>query len=92
MTYSEPTADECSQHAKVCETDEIVAYALWYPQMGGYRGSAIAEIDKRNGCVDVYVWHDGEFPFGDESPKVIHHCDASQFIEFGQLLLSLKDL
>lgn len=57
----EPTADECTHHAIV---DGGVA--IWYPQMGGYVGKAVAFAcsDEPGSCIDVYVWHDGDFPFG----------------------------
>lgn len=93
MEYAAPTGEQCSKHAKIYEDESVVAYALWYPQMGGYVGKAVAEISKPGGCIDVYIWHDGEFPFDDddkENPRFIHHCEASQFIEFGQFLLNAK--
>jgi hypothetical protein len=105
MTPREPTADECSSRALIHEDEAAWYYALWYPQMGGYVGKAVAEIAKQRvemndgwvtcgGCVDVLVWHDGEFPFsGTQEPGVrpvrIHHCDPDQFIDFGQ---ALKDM
>lgn len=90
----EPTVDECSNNAMLFDNDNSIAYALWYPQMGGYVGKAVAVMCKSDGvcvdaCIDVFVWHDGEFPFGDESPSCIHHCDPSQFITFGETLIRL---
>lgn len=100
----EPTADECTHNDRVDE-----GIAIWYPQMGGYVAKAVAVKD--NGCTNLYVWHNGEFPFGgsitstecwcycDECPCCkdrtalhpkppvrIHHCDTSQFIQFGETL------
>jgi hypothetical protein len=58
--------------------------------MGGYAGKAVA-VDLGDADLDVYVWHDGEFPFSDddarflgdeEKPKTpvkVHHCDVGQF-------------
>jgi len=96
-----PTSTECSEHSAVYETENAIGYAIWYPQMGGYVGKAVAVMDKgwqsfpngsqQGGCIDVYVWHDGEFPFEEGSPRVIHHCDPRQFIEFGQKLAELND-
>jgi len=90
--YREPTADECSTHATVQLTDNLTGVACWYPTMGGYVGMAVA-VDTGNGDFDVYVWHDGQFPFSGEddwrgraSPVELHHCDADQFIAFGNLL------
>lgn len=100
-----PTGDQCNDHEQVFETDEKVGYAIWYPQMGGYVGKAVAVMEKRwtedgddllcPGCIDVYVWHDGDFPFGQDRndgrvPIRIHHCDPEQFVEFGQTLARLN--
>src|ERR1017187_3807994 len=91
-----PTAEECSAHAKVSETDYDTGYAIWYPQMGGYVGKAIALIPKgeKDGCFDVLIWHDGAFPFGGEGsvipPIELHHCDAGQFVRFGEKILDLQ--
>lgn len=101
MKIHEPTADECESNAKVYEDDHKAGYAIWYPQMGGYIGKAVALMDKRwedyedssaGGCVDVYVWHDGDFPFNEDdgSPAYVHHCDPEQFVEFGEKLTELN--
>ena len=100
---SEPTGDQCTEHAKVFETETKVGYAIWYPQMGGYVGKAVAVMDKTwrcnersasGGCIDVYVWHDGDFPFceNDGDPCCIHHCDPEQFVDFGKTLTKLNKL
>jgi hypothetical protein len=97
-----PESEQCSTNGKVYETDSQVGYAIWYPQMGGYVGKAVAVMDKQwcenghsriGGCIDVYVWHDGEFPFAEEEcqPKKIHHCDPEQFIRFGATLRDLNN-
>src|SRR3990172_2007725 len=91
----EPTSDQCSAQAKVYEDDHQVGYAIWYPQMGGYVGKAVALVRPYMGgagCIDVLVWHDGMFPFGDEDrpPVSLHHCDPAQFIEFGETLSKLN--
>lgn len=98
-----PTADQCATHAVVFRQGPTVGYALWYPQMGGYVGKAVALLDThagpvldttatQGGCVDVLVWHDGEFPFGpdDEAPRLLHHCDPDQFVHFGETLARLQ--
>ena len=94
----EPTCDECSDYAVVYRTEHQIGHAIWYPQMGGYVGKAVAVMDRRwedglGGCVDVYVWHDGEFPFSDSDTKpiCIHHCDPAQFIRFGEALVELNN-
>ena len=81
-----PTSDECESNA-TRPIDGRVMTAAWYPQMGGYVGKCWID-PQSSGCFDVYVYHDGEFPFteADGEPKVVHHCMAEQFIEFGKLL------
>lgn len=99
MNYpDEPTPEQCTARAEVAPFDGRRAFACWYPQMGGYVGKAVVlpsvGHDGRDGCFEVYVWHDGEFPFfdGEErtwdfappSPAHLHHCAAEQFVRFGQ--------
>lgn len=100
MDVIEPTAEECSANKKVFEDDTTIGYAIWYPQMGGYAGKAVALMDKqwtecRSGwCFDVLVWHDGEFPFSGEDgdkPCRLHHCDPEQFISFGEKVAELNE-
>lgn len=103
-TPKEPTPEQCKSNDVVYETEYKVGYAIWYPQMGGYIGRAVAVMDKNwteypgggrsGGCVDVYVWHDGEFPFSEDGrdPYLVHHCSPEQFVTFGELLESLNDL
>lgn len=94
-TPVEPTADQCSANELVFETHETIGYAIWYPQMGGYSGKAVAvfwkdQANSNNECFDVYVWHDGEWPFHQgEAPTPLHHCCAKQFIEFGEEINAL---
>lgn len=97
----QPTGEDCCANAKVLETQTVVGYACWYPQMGGYCGKAVAVFDKHwteyksgaveGGCIDVYVWHDGEFPFGEGEPVELHHCNPQQFIDFGEFLKTIND-
>ena len=97
----EPTTDQCSEEQKVYESEHKVGFALWFPQLGGYHGKAVALFDKNwkempsgsrsGGCVDIYVWHDGEFPFGGGKPRELHLCDPEQFIQLGQTLKKLND-
>jgi len=92
-TPQEPTGDQCNNNSLVGETEHSVSYAVWYPQMGGYAGKAVVVMGRnrnRDSCFDVFVWHDGEFPFGDGEPTVIHHCSPMQFIRFGETLLDLQ--
>lgn len=89
-TLERPTPEQCSVRAKVGENETFAYYAIWYPQMGGYRGAAVAEIYKdpsQGECFDVRVWHDGEFPLhGDphDDTVILHHCEPGQFIVFGK--------
>ncbi len=102
---NEPTADQCTVHEKVYEDEHHVGYAIWYPQMGGYVGKAVTLLDKEwserddgvaiGGCFDVLVWHNGEFPIrgeDGENPVRIHHCDPTQFIQFGEKVAELNEL
>lgn len=91
-TPKEPTAEQCTAQEQVGESD----WACWYPQMGGYVGKAVVRRCLTNGdmdaCYDVFVWHDGEFPFTEQDgpPKLVHHCSPEQFVRFGQFLLTLE--
>ncbi len=97
----QPTTDECSNNTQVYEDDSNLGFACWYPQMGGYGGytpKCIAVFNKRwelfdngsaiGGCIELYIWHGGEFPFTDEDgePKHIHICSPEQFIILGKFL------
>jgi hypothetical protein len=91
-SFSEPTSEQCSAHAKVTgrvNGVEVIGFACWYPQMGGYAGHAV--LLPLSGCFEVLVWHNGEFPFSEEdgSPAYLHHCDADQFIAFGEFAKSV---
>lgn len=88
--YREPTDEECSTRAVVQLADGIRGYACWYPSMGGYVGKAVAVPDPGDDGPDVFVWHDGEFPFGEGSPVRLHHCAPDQFISFGSFLAELR--
>lgn len=87
----EPTAEQIEKRERFKWNDQD-CIALWYPQMGGYVGKAVAVRLPTNisPCYDVYVWHDGEFPFDDDrgevGPRLIHHCDPEQFRIFADHL------
>lgn len=93
---SEPTQEQCSAGAQVeSPEDGWVAYACWYPQMGGYVGKAVVVFEKESEdydrCFECFVWHDGEFPFAEGNDwrgpvRCIHHCMPSQFIAFGEFV------
>jgi len=104
MNIKEPTGDECDSNAKVYEDEHNQGFAIWYPQMGGYCGKAVAILNKQweehesgcrqGGCIEIYVWHDGEFPFSDgdgRNPVHLHHCDAMQFVDFGTTIERLNE-
>jgi len=89
MIPEQPTPDQLSTNAKVYVGPNKTGYAMYYPQMGGYGSAAVATwyTDDENPCIDVYVWHNGDFPFHKgENPAILHHCLAAQFTEFGKLL------
>ena len=95
MHVSEPTGGQCGSNELIFQDEKEAHYAIWYPQMGGYVGRAVAVIEKgpwgAEACIDVYVWHDGDFPFHDgEPPRRIHHCNPNQFIDFGKTLVELN--
>lgn len=94
----EPTSEQCNRKAEVAPVQGERAFACWYPQMGGYSSKAIiVPQDQRDedgeACFTAYVWHDGEFPFSDDdrSPRVLHHCAPSQFVRFGEDVLSMME-
>lgn len=93
----EPTYEDCNAHKFLGFTPEHERkYACWYPQMGGYSSKAViitTNSNIGNECFDAFIWHNGEFPFSDteESPRRIHHCMPSQFIDFGELVIQLQE-
>lgn len=90
----EPTVEQCEEQALI-QWYGHSGYACWYPQMGGYVSKCLVMNSKSDpiGCFDVYVWHDGQFPFNEletgRSPALLHHCDPEQFIQFGE---TVKDM
>lgn len=83
-----PSPEQVAENATIEHEGQLFT-ACWYPRMGGYGAHClvIKEYgDDPNSCFDAYVWHDGEFPFSDQSPAHLHHCSADQFIEFGALV------
>lgn len=94
----QPAPEECSDRSVVELGDGRTGRAFWYPPMGGYVARALAVSDD-DGCVDVYVWHDGQFPFtghcqscGDErSPVLIHHADGDDWVRFGVFLARVTE-
>lgn len=79
-----PTPEQCNVVARLPDHDGRPAFAIWYPQMGGYVARAVVLLEED--CFGAYVWHDGAFPFDEEygqQPAYIHHCDPDQFISFG---------
>ncbi len=94
FTPNAPTAEQCTSNEQVFETEQHIGYAIWYPQMGGYFGKAVVVVARDSApddCFNVYVWHTGEFAFGDGgTPVRIHHCNAAQFIEFGETVMAMQ--
>lgn len=99
MIIPDPTAEQCATNEQIPLEGGRVATAAWYPQMGGYTSHCLIVPD--GDCLEVFVWHDGDFPFSgsDEpwpgeaarSPSRLHHCDADQFIRFGQIAGRVQD-
>lgn len=89
----EPTSDQCNESARLPDFAGCPAYACWYPQMGGYCGKCVVMVEPTttHGCFAVFVWHDGSFPFGDESPAYLHHCSPDQFSHFGHYVRQFQD-
>jgi len=90
----QPTSEQCSANAELESVGSRRAFAIWYPQMGGYVGHAVVVLGAGpEDCFDVYVWHDTEFPIPDEDvdsqPLEIRHCEAEQFIRFGEIVQRL---
>lgn len=106
LKIKEPTGDQCENNEIVFETKDQIGVAVWYPQMGGYAGKCVVILDRIwqtdgrcsiGGCFECFVWHDGSFPFGDEtepgcSPAHLHHCDPEQFIRFGEKVKKMNDI
>lgn len=90
----EPTSEECDNHTEIAPGQ----FAIWYPQMGGYGGHAVVEVwpTESNECFNVWLWHDGEFPFSEGqagvSPAHLHHCAAAQFVLFGHTVDGFQKL
>ena len=100
LDINEPTTEQCNNHELVYKDQTRRAYAAWYPQMGGYVAKCVAVFDlqwkdlghgRHGGCIDVYVWHDGDFPFEGRAPIVMHHCNPKQFIRFGEWLKEINE-
>ena len=105
----EPTGEQCSNNNMVFSNEHKKGIAVWYPQMGGYSAKAVVLMDHvwtefvdsegdvrgaEGGCLDLLIWHDGDFPFCNEdgrSPVHLHHCGAESFVEFGELITGLND-
>lgn len=81
----EPSDREASNR-EVVVFEERSWLATFYPQMGGYGGKCWVDVTEGVGaCFDVYVYHDGEFPFAHaptKEPIRLHHCAAQQFRRF----------
>lgn len=92
MHPPEPTSAQIRDHETI-EWCGFTLHATWYPQMGGYVGKCWVAPLGNGGCFDVWVWHDGEFPFSERpgtQPAFLHHCDPGQFVDFGQWVASLE--
>jgi len=97
MNPKRPTFEECQRNAPIELPDGRRGFAIVYPQVGGYSVCAIAIPSPTSStpggatdapedwCFDVLLFTDGEFST-DEPGFELHHCSASQFIEFGETM------
>ena len=78
-----PTADEI-RNESIVNFDGLDYKAFWFPQLGGYCGKAWLDVrdENNNDCFDVYLYHDGAFPFDDKDPVNLHFCDVDQIKDF----------
>ena len=89
-----PTWAECEKNARFDLPDGRRAFAIVYPQVGGYGVCALLtpvptsshpeSLDAaEDWCFDVVLFTDGEFT-SEEPGFELHHSPADQFIEFGE--------
>lgn len=86
-----PTAEQCSAGAAIV-IGARQGVAMWWPAMGGYAGKAVVVAD--GDCIEVLVWHDGNFPFDGQcqncqtgrGPARVHICDPEQWTRLGHNL------
>lgn len=95
MEYADvkcPTDGQCSKRERLPDINGMHAYAIWYPQMGGYAGRAVVVFHpgQEDSCFDVLVWHDGDWPFDSEPPRELHHCSPMQFVDFGEAVAEMQ--
>lgn len=75
LEIRQPSADECNANARIDVGGERLAFAAWYPQMGGYGALCVVVSgnnanpgdDPSEACFDVHIWHDGDFPYSAET-------------------------
>lgn len=78
-----PTSEQCGKNlTETIEGKELIAF--WHPQWGGYHGKAWLHRHEE-GCFDVYVWHDGDFPYEDKGPEKYHYCNSLQLRQMADL-------
>jgi len=68
--------------------DDDGALWCWLPQVGGYCSPCrvvSCTPGSADGCFDVDVYHDGEFP-SDERQVTLHFCSTQQLVKFGELV------
>lgn len=100
-TPNEPSSGDATLGNHIDLPDGRRARACWFPSMGGYAGRALIVAPQRDGdcCTEVWVWHDGAFPFSSEpsdhsrwpgeemrSPVRLTIHGGQDFIAFGQLV------
>lgn len=94
MKIPDPMHEQCANNERIDLSEGRYGVAAWYPSMGGYVSHCVIVPIPGETCLDVYLWHDGEFPFGasdDAQPVALHHCSPDTFIGFGELCNRVLD-
>ena len=93
---SEPTAEQCDQNSVLLRDGNRMAYATWYPRIGGVAAKAIVQflrtsLEADDECFDVLLWNDKHSPFNvdDSGLIVLHHCSAAEFVNFGNKVIAM---
>lgn len=99
---SPKTSDERTAAAQsglvVRDASGMIEAWMYSPQVGGYSAVMCVRTAREDGCFDVTVWHDGEFPHGGESddppqkPVELHGCTAWQWLRWAGRLAALQGL
>lgn len=95
FSMEQPTSEQCTCAHIGTTPDGRSTIAAWFPSIGGYAAPSLIVIGEC--CFDVYVWHNGDFPFAadslgnEEIPRRLHISDGDDFIRFGKRLNELRN-